>query len=256
MVMTAYFDESGTHGAELPLVTVAGFVSTVDQWSNYEHDLSLLLNEFGIEIFHAKEFRQKKGPFKGWQETKRARFNSQFLQIADNNLAYGLAMIVDNKDYRDIYSPGTFRKKSRPDTIYGLCFRAALLKVLLLVKDSSDMWPINIILENGHKNAGDALRIFGEMKDQLNPKYSPYLGKISFGTKRDTVPLAISDSLAYAIFRMSAGYSKHPTNPNAVVVGPSNPPYYVHKIQLSRTQIDREGLAQMRAILLARAARV
>jgi hypothetical protein len=39
MVMTAYFDESGTHGAESPLVAVAGFIANLEQWSAYEREL-------------------------------------------------------------------------------------------------------------------------------------------------------------------------------------------------------------------------
>ena len=33
MVMTGYFDESGTHGEELPVVTIAGFIASASQWS-------------------------------------------------------------------------------------------------------------------------------------------------------------------------------------------------------------------------------
>jgi hypothetical protein len=45
MAMTAYFDESGTHGAESPVVLVAGFIASPEQWTLFERDLSLLLNE-------------------------------------------------------------------------------------------------------------------------------------------------------------------------------------------------------------------
>ncbi|UPT89814.1 hypothetical protein HAP41_0000013035 [Bradyrhizobium barranii subsp. apii] len=79
--------------------------------------------------------------------------------------------------------------------------------------------------------------VFAEVRDTLTAEYAPLLGDFSFGSKTD-LPLAISDSLAYAIFRLSAGYSIHPTEPNAAVVGPADPPYYVSKIPLSRTLID------------------
>ena len=46
---------------------------------------------------------------------------------------------------------------------------------------------------------------------------------------------------------MSAGYSKHPTEPNAAaVVGPADPPYLVSKIPMSRTLIDENTLAKLR----------
>ena len=77
------------------------------------------------------------------------------------------------------------------------------------------------------------------------PEYSDMFGSVTFETK-EVLPLAIADSLAYAIWRLTAGYSKHPTEPNAAVVGPADPPYYVQKIPLSRTLIDENTLAALR----------
>jgi hypothetical protein len=53
MVMTAYLDESGTHGKESPIVTIAGFIASTDQWNSYADDLSQLLAEYGVKVFHA-----------------------------------------------------------------------------------------------------------------------------------------------------------------------------------------------------------
>jgi hypothetical protein len=93
MVMTAYLDESGTHGEESPVITIAGFIASADQWSSYERDLSQLLADYEVKVFHARKIRTSKGDFKRWPTTKRARFNSRFLRLADDHLSYGLAMI-------------------------------------------------------------------------------------------------------------------------------------------------------------------
>jgi hypothetical protein len=82
MVMIAYFDESGTHGAESPAVTVAGFIANAVQWASYERQLAELMAEFRVAIFHAKDFRLRKRHFKEWTISKRAKFNSRFLRIA------------------------------------------------------------------------------------------------------------------------------------------------------------------------------
>ena len=91
----------------------------------------------------------------------------------------------------------------------------------------------------------DCARVFYEVKESLVSDYSHMLGSITFGSKTD-LPLAVADSLAYAIFRMSAGYSNHPTEPNAAVVGPADPPYYVSKIPMSRTLFDENTLVSLR----------
>jgi uncharacterized protein DUF3800 len=245
MATTAYFDESGTHGAGSPVVLVAGFIAPPEQWSLFERDLSLLLNEYAVKTFHAKDFRTRKGDFKGWPTIKRARFNSRFLKLADDYLSYGLATVLRSQEYRSIYRATDFPPKARPDTQYGLCVRAALWKSIVLLKDQTQSWPLNVIMEGGALNAGDAIRVFAEVKDSLNRDFAPLLGSFNFGSKND-LPIAIADSLAYAIFRLSAGYSLHPTEPNAAVVGPADPPYYVSKIPLSRTLIDENTLARLR----------
>lgn len=245
MVMTGFFDESGTHGIESPLVTVAGFIASVEQWSAYERDLTVLMLEYGVKKFHAKDLRGRKGDFKGWPLGKRARFTSRFLQLADDHLSCGLAMILPSDDYHRIYRSGTIPRTARPDTQYALCVRAALWKSVLFLKDRSQDWPLNIVLEGGTHHEADAARVFFEFKEQLLPEYAPALGNVTFGSKSD-LPLAIADSLAYAMFRMSAGYSKHPTEPNAAVVGPADPPYYVSKIPMSRTVIDENTLKGLR----------
>ncbi|WP_316228985.1 DUF3800 domain-containing protein [Bradyrhizobium sp. SZCCHNR1070] len=250
MALMGYFDESGTHGKESPVVIVAGFIASPEQWALFEHDLSSLLEEYAVKTFHAKDLRTRKGDFKGWPTIKRARFNSRFLRLADDHLSYGLSAVLRSEEYRSIYRATDFPPKARPDTQYGLCVRTALLKSLVLLKDRKDDWPLNVIFENGARNAGDAIRVFGEVKDSLNADYAPLLGKFNFGSKTD-LPIAIADSLAYAIFRLSAGYSAHPSEPNAAVVGPADPPYYVSKIPLSRTLIDGDTLASLRDDLLA-----
>lgn len=243
--MKGFFDESGTHGRESPLVTVAGFIATVAQWAAYENDMSALMTDYAVAKFHAKDFRGRKGDFKNWPHLKRARFNHRFLKMADDHLTAGMAMILRSNDYNRIYRSGSFPPKARPDTQYGMCVRAALWKAITLIVNRRDDWPLSVVLEGGHNNEADAARVFFEVKEGLRTEYTNMLGGITFSSKPD-LPLAIADSLAYAIFRMSAGYSEHPTELNAAVVGPADPPYYVHKIPMSRTLIDENTLTALR----------
>lgn len=245
MAMKGFFDESGSHGGESPLLIVAGFIASVEQWSAYERDLSALMDEYGVKVFHAKDFRLSKGDFKNWDLKKKAAFNSRFLKLADDHLACGMATVLSSAAYEQIYRSKIFPPKARPDTQYGVCVRAALWKAILFMKDRKEDWPLSLIMEGGHRNEYDAARIFWDFKDDLIDEYSPALGSITFGSKAD-LPIAVADCLAYSMFRMSAGYSAHPTEPNACVVGPADPPYYVKRIPLSRTLVDEETLARWR----------
>jgi hypothetical protein len=226
-------------------VIVAGFIGTVDQWDAHERDLAALMDEYGVKKFHAKDLRQRKGDFKGWPPGKRAKFTSRFLQLADEHLACGISTVLASADYHRIYRAGQAVRTAPPESQYGICLRVALWKAVLFMRDRKTDWPLNLIFEGGNGHEGEAARIFAEVRDSLLPEYGPALRSITFDDKT-AIPLAIADSLAYAIFRLSAGYSKHPTEPNAAVVGPSDPPYYVSKIPMSRTIIDEATLASLR----------
>jgi hypothetical protein len=155
------------------------------------------------------------------------------------------------EDYKTIYQASGFPRKARPDTAYGLAFRVALWKAISLMAEPPNDWPLNIVMEEGHKNLGDALRIWSEVRDSLKMKYQPMLGYMSIGSKRGCLPLAIADSLCYALFRQAAGYSHRPGLPEAAApVGPADPPYYVSKIPMSQTWIDQQSLENLRANVL------
>jgi hypothetical protein len=140
MAMIGYFDESGTHGRESPLVTVAGFLATVEQWAAYERDLSTLMVEYGVKVFHAKDFRGRN--FKNWPRLKRARFNSRFLKLADDHLSCGMSMILPSATYHGIYRSAQFPPTARPDTQIGMCtrFGECLLDIQSILPSPMRRW--------------------------------------------------------------------------------------------------------------------
>lgn len=243
MAMTAYFDESGTHGRESPSIIVAGFGATVQQWNGCEKRLKKLFSDFGVDHFHAKEFRGTKGPFKGWDVEKKGKFLSRFLKIIDEQLTFGVAGVMGPADYKTHYRSKSFPRSVRPDTAYGVCFRVALVRSFLDYCERPNDWPLNVVLELGHPNWQDAARIFEEVKK--DERFSELLGTVSFATKKDCMFLGLADSLAYSLFRFRAGYTKHPTIPTAVPLGPAIPPYYVHKLKMSQTLITDDGLSEL-----------
>ena len=60
---------------------------------------------------------------------------------------------------------------------------------------------VNFVLEAGHKNAGDALRVFAEMKEQKSYLWSRSIGAMSFGTKPDFPALQSADLIAYWFYK-------------------------------------------------------
>lgn len=66
---TAFFDASGHSDDPVnKVMTVAGFVSTIDKWIKFESEWNAILKAEGIAIFHMTDFVSSQGEFSvGWK---------------------------------------------------------------------------------------------------------------------------------------------------------------------------------------------
>lgn len=243
MVMTAYIDESGTHGDNSPVLIVAGFLASVDRWTGYEIELRSLMAENEVNTFHATDLRRTKGDFKGWPRKRKAEFNTKLLQLADQHLERGLSVTLKRSDYEKIYRSTQFPRKVRADTEYGLCFRVFVWSVLHHAEQWKDHWPINLVLEDGHRNSGDAIRVYGEEKRKYKLPFAKSLGSISFSSK-ECLPLAAADHLAYHMFRRKAGFSAE-TKPNVLPIGDTYPSYVAREFPITNYQVTADTLSEL-----------
>jgi hypothetical protein len=152
MAMSAYFDESGTHGELSPAVIMGGFLATSDQWAKYEAEMTALLASNGVKLFHARKLRSGKGDFKNLTKIRRGQFNSRFLKLADDHMSFGMGTVLASDIYRKIYRRGGNTRRTL-DSQYGLCFRVSMWRAMIYMKENQDNWPLNVVLESGHKNA-------------------------------------------------------------------------------------------------------
>ncbi len=246
MVMTAYFDESGTHGAELPATIFGGFLAREGLWYVFEECLKELFAKHKISSFHAKDFRQRRGRFGEMSMQEYGEFNSSFLQCIDSCLLRGFVIVLPSRAYNEVYRPRFHKKKQRPDSAYGLCFRAAIKRTIFYMNEECPHdYPFIPVLESGHRNAPDALRIYNELINEAGDQGRECLGALAFEDKKRCLSLAAADSIVYCMYRKVSGAS-HTEHKNAVPMGPSFPPYYVgtdpRKAQITKIDIDEATL--------------
>jgi len=102
---SAYFDASGT--VDRPVLTVAGFVSTVKKRVRFEQEWNAILKSEGVKTFHMTDFVSSKGEFAhGWkgQTERRKWFVAALAQCLYKNVnkSFRTTMIVS--DYRNVDS--------------------------------------------------------------------------------------------------------------------------------------------------------
>jgi hypothetical protein len=85
---------------------------------------------------------------------------------------------------------------------YGICFEAILLgMVLKLLDHQRDNPRLSVVVEDGHKNAGDTARIFEEWKQEWRSVGRDIFRTHSLASKEDSHPLMAVDLNAYGSAR-------------------------------------------------------
>jgi hypothetical protein len=206
MIVKFYIDESGTH-SESPVLIMGGWVGRLGQWSDFDLRWNKLLKRSGLTYFHSKEMRHSKDEFKGWDGFRKFGFTQMAADVALKSLEFGFTISLNKKAYHEHYVNNHRPKKIPLDTQYGICFRHCLSIVPQMAKEAFKRnLDIKFVLEAGHKNAGDAERIFDLVKNKglkhpEEKKIVEMLGTITFGDKKEFPGLQAADVNAYAAFQ-------------------------------------------------------
>lgn len=199
MILTVYVDESGTHGAEV--MTLAGYTGPAAQWSDFDRRWRKLLTRHGIERLHTKHFMSGWG-FEHWKPGDREAFADRIDALMNRHLTCGFSFMLAQGDYRREYRAQPKPDKVHLDSAYGLLFRLMIREVVLLMQRSypdERTLRLNFVLEEGHRNAGDALRVFAE--ERRDADLGPSMGTISFARKDCHGGLQLADTLAHLSYR-------------------------------------------------------
>jgi len=202
VILTVYLDESGTHDGS-PVTIMGGILAKARQWEAFEKNFGALKKRHQFQIFHMKKFKRCVGDFKGWDEGRQHRLIDEMSSLSARSFTEGVTVTLDNSDYEATYKGGENPRRMRLDSKYGLCFRYCLMFFSLegFKRKHRGRYPkMHFVLESGHKNAGDALRIFNEEKKMLESKGCDMFGEIAFADKDKCDPLMIADFLAHKTF--------------------------------------------------------
>jgi hypothetical protein len=205
VTFTAYFDESGTHDGA-PVSVMAGFVGNARQWLKFEKRAGRLFGRYRVDIFHTIDVRRGDADFQGWTVDRKLKFLDELQHIANDTLLGGVTSVIRNEDY-EYYSNLSRPTKARHDSKYGIMFRGCMAHVVDVIGEIPIAHEprLNIVLEDGHRNAADVSRIYKSVQDRLGPSASRLLSGLTFAAKGACLPLAAADLLAYSAFGQEVG---------------------------------------------------
>ena len=79
-MLIAYADESG-HAADLNCrhVGMAGIIAPAERWAEFDRLWVTILERYGLQNFHMREYAHHRGPFVDWPEEKRRALMNELL---------------------------------------------------------------------------------------------------------------------------------------------------------------------------------
>ncbi len=201
MIFTAYLDESGTHDGSNATI-MGGFMGAFREEVILARRLRALQYHYGFTIFHATEFKNRKGDFQGWSNERGLALIQDMTDMVATSLSSVVIATLPNDRYRAEYRNASRPRKVTLDSSYGLCFRMCLVHFLEEMEKRAPVKKygskLNVILEHGHSNAGDAMRIFEETRQNTMALHGvDPLGTITTETKKSCAKLMVADFLAY-----------------------------------------------------------
>jgi hypothetical protein len=221
MLLTAYLDESGTHETS-PISVMVGYLGTADQWRAFNADWTALLQTAGLRHVHAVDLFKRTKQFKEWPAERVNAFAVQLDGVIARHMQLGFSVIIRDDDYRKIYVDGPRPPRARLDSKYGVGFRACLafapsyiaseLRVAGEVQRAQET-TINFVLEDGHRNIGDARRLFDLFKADALPEWQHFVGTFDV-SKKNSPGVQAADFLAYCVYRVEL--LEHGSPPSAI----------------------------------------
>jgi hypothetical protein len=114
------------------------------------------------------------------------------------------------QDYKLFYLSDGKARRERLDSRYALCFRSLIHSLPAVHRSLHPDGMVNFVLEAGHRNAQDAVRVYNELRADGNFIHRDAIGFLTFGPKQSSCALQAADMLAYLCFRVESENTDDP----------------------------------------------
>lgn len=181
-----YLDESGSPD-DTTAVVVAGFLTTLEQWIEFERNWKEAVASFGVTALHMRDFAHSNREFATWKhdEQKRQRFLSRLINIIRTRVRRGFAHAVLMDDYRQVNRAFFLEDIIKPYAIAGRTCVASAAR--WAQRNNIDENLISYVFEDGAIDRGDLI-----YRLERDGKFN-----FTFANKSESVALQAADLLAY-----------------------------------------------------------
>jgi hypothetical protein len=216
LVLEAYFDESCSSLDQRPILVLGGYIAPYEQWVDFSQGWLSVLKNYRVPYFHATELPSRHSRlFRHLSNDQKRSMVEDLVAVIGRHVNMGVAIVMNPDDWR-LSTTDTFR--CRHGSAYGICMELVLmLASVMLRKPGQEPERVSVFLEDGHKNAGDAILRASNYKADTEPVEAPpgakihewlddlartrfmRIGGIGLFPKTTTIPLQAADLYTYLV---------------------------------------------------------
>lgn len=220
-MLKAFFDESGTHAGS-PFIVVAGYVSMLSQWAQFEREWREVLTEYGIlkedgsGNFHMTDFEnrslQPDGVFSHIDKGRGNVLISKLVAIINRRVHTSIGVVIPISDYNEVICTDEYRN------VCGSPYSLAVLACITLVGKWAESYSYKESVYCAFEDrVGHKFEILdGYDKAKQNPEIINrlHLDGIVFCNKKKFLPLQAADMFAYEVWKNNRNHLLEPNRPD------------------------------------------
>lgn len=199
-ILTAYFDESGTHKGA-PAVSVAGYVSTKERWESFETEWRESLAIYNIDHFHMTDFIAGQGQFKNWPRQKKRLRLRKLIDAVNHHALAAIGIVIPMSFYQALSE----QERVVCDSPYRIAAMQCCAEISRWLDTYDPSAEVAYVFEVGAKGAGKVAEFFRASMNEKGVREQLRILSFKFEDKKRFVPLQAADILAWELYRNVSG---------------------------------------------------
>ncbi len=192
-MLSAYFDESGTHRSSKVCV-VAGLVASPKRWQKVASAWQKTLDLFQLPDFHMNDCAHRTGHFRGWETEKRDLLLRRLVSLV-KTVSYRVWAAVLMDDYRARFAGDKDQKGPYRFAAIGCASQLAVI-----ARRMAGPARIPCVFEAGGKGSARAFMMFRELMRAGRSDYYR-MGGLTVAPRTEMLPLQAADLHAYEVHK-------------------------------------------------------
>jgi hypothetical protein len=201
---TAYFDRSGQKGHHRCTV-VAGWVTPVSKWNEFERGWHAVLERFGVPYLHMRELAHRIGPFSKWKdnEPERLEFLKAAVDVIRGTLEYWTAVAIPHDVFAAVNKRYDLTPVFKNEFVFAARECATYVGYYLTSRGPYGSDDVDYVFDRGEEGVGAVVDLFAG-DDLTIPSFKASRDTPETGEK-GLVQLQAADFLAYECLKLYEG---------------------------------------------------